>query len=501
MVDNNIDELDTLPPKLSYISLTSEDQTNVASKIAIMNIDPLKSTSPDNQLTITNNTIPIFSIRKLYKNLIVLSISFVLLFTAYSGISTLQSSLNTKNNVGVNSLIITYAFLIFSSIAFIGICMDLFGLKFTMIIATIGYIFYTAANIKPLPVLMYISAALVGLAAAPLWTASATYLNQIARYHSQHKNQTHDISVSLFFGIFFALFGTTTIWGNLISYFVLHQSSVAQKINCGIYFNPTSASPTNTTQNVDDTTRYILCGIFIGMGLLSMLLLFLTLDSIALTQKQTMKQLLKKSLEVLLSLKKWKHIDQFFLIPITMWTTIETAFLTAQFTRGFITCLVGIRYVGLVMVCHGIFQALSSYIFGRLVKYTGRIFVFIVAALVNYAMIILMFLWEPKASQMVLLFVIAGFWGIADAIWQTQVIATYTVFYSETDPSALAKYRLWKSVGFVISFSYASYVTIRTSLILLLIYLSISMLCYAFVEIYRRWKEHSKKKCAIANAT
>jgi hypothetical protein len=96
--------------------------------------------------------------------------------------------------------------------------------------------------------------------------------------------------------------------------------------------------------------RYILCGIFTGMGFLSMLLLFFTLDSIQLTQKrrikvmcfydtvkdfslETMKQLLNKSLEVLLSLKEWKYIDQFFLIPITMWTTIETAFLTAQFTR------------------------------------------------------------------------------------------------------------------------------------------------------------------------
>ena len=46
-----------------------------------------------------------------------------------------------------------------------------------------------------------------------------------------------------------------------------------------------------------------------------------------------MKQLFKKSLEVVLSLKEWKYIDQFFLIPLTMWTTIETAFLTAQFTR------------------------------------------------------------------------------------------------------------------------------------------------------------------------
>jgi hypothetical protein len=90
--------------------------------------------------------------------------------------------------------------------------------------------------------------------AAPLWTAKATYLNQIARYHSQHKNQTHEISVSLFFGIFFAFFGTNTIWGNLISYFVLNQSSNPQIHDCGVLFNPRSAAPTNTTQDVNTTT-------------------------------------------------------------------------------------------------------------------------------------------------------------------------------------------------------------------------------------------------------
>lgn len=99
-----------------------------------------------------------------------------------------------------------------------------------------------------------LGAALVGLAAAPLWTAKATYLNQIARYHSQHKKQNHEISVSLFFGIFFALFGTNTIWGNLISYFVLNQSGAAQVNNCGVYFDPKLAMKTNSTQDVSDTT-------------------------------------------------------------------------------------------------------------------------------------------------------------------------------------------------------------------------------------------------------
>jgi len=35
--------------------------------------------------------------------------------------------------------------------------MDLCGLKWTIILGEIGYIFYIAANIKPTPALMYIS--------------------------------------------------------------------------------------------------------------------------------------------------------------------------------------------------------------------------------------------------------------------------------------------------------------------------------------------------------
>jgi hypothetical protein len=45
----------------------------------------------------------------------------------------------------------------FSSIFLIGVCMAIFGLKWSIILAEIGYIFYIAANIYPLAVLMYLS--------------------------------------------------------------------------------------------------------------------------------------------------------------------------------------------------------------------------------------------------------------------------------------------------------------------------------------------------------
>ena len=68
---------------------------------------------------------------RIWKNLIVICLAWVLLFTAFQGksvstknkreyptsigISNLQSSLNVEGDVGMNSMAIIYAFLIFSS--------------------------------------------------------------------------------------------------------------------------------------------------------------------------------------------------------------------------------------------------------------------------------------------------------------------------------------------------------------------------------------------------
>jgi predicted MFS family arabinose efflux permease len=74
------------------------------------------------------------------------------------------------------------------------------------------------------------------------------------------------------------------------------------------------------------------------------------------------------------------------------------------------------------MIVHGICFVISSYVFGWMVKYISRIGCFIIAAFFNYGMIILMYLWPANNNQMIILCVIAGVWGTADAIWQSQVI-------------------------------------------------------------------------------
>lgn len=66
-------------------------------------------------------------------------------------------------------------------------------------------------------------------------------------------------------------------------------------------------------------------------------------------------------------------------------------------------------------------DAIGSILCGSVVKITGRIPIFIFGALLNAALIITLFLWNPDPNNPVIFFVIAGLWGLADSIWQTQI--------------------------------------------------------------------------------
>ncbi|CAF4222559.1 unnamed protein product, partial [Rotaria sordida] len=205
--------------KLSFTSLTSGNRSRTTSIIDNLAVDVYSSIPSIVPIVVpeTNDDdegIPLFPIRQVYKNLIIISLGFLIMYTAFNGILSLQSSLNAKGNVGVKSLIVINIVILFSAIFLTGISIDIFGLKWTIIIG----------------------AACLGFASAPLWTCQATYLSCIARYHAHHKQKQVEDIVSLFFGIFFAIFGTSTIWGNLISYFILNQSNNPEKFDCGIYF-------------------------------------------------------------------------------------------------------------------------------------------------------------------------------------------------------------------------------------------------------------------------
>jgi hypothetical protein len=110
MADYNDDEIDTISKKLSFVSSTAEDQLEAGAKAGILLIDYHPSSgSPSPPVNSDDDNLVVFSIRKVYKNLLIISVAMLFMSTSYTSISVLQSSLNTEKNIGVNSLIITYA--------------------------------------------------------------------------------------------------------------------------------------------------------------------------------------------------------------------------------------------------------------------------------------------------------------------------------------------------------------------------------------------------------
>lgn len=80
------------------------------------------------------------------------------------------------------------------------------------------------------------------------------------------------------------------------------------------------------------------------------------------------------------------------------------------------------RFIGLIMICAGIFTTVFSYVFGALVKCIGRVGCLIIAATLNFTAIGLMYFWEPRDDQTYMLYIIVSLWGSASGAWQSQVI-------------------------------------------------------------------------------
>jgi len=159
------------------------------------------------------------------------------------------------------------------------------------------------------------------------------------------------------------------------------------------------------------------------------------------------------------TVKNMRNINQLLLISLSTWSGLQQSFLGAQFSKvenlikyfrnffffeqGFVSCTLHVKYVGLVFIACGICDSLGCISFGQLVKYIDRWPCFVIGAIINYSLIVTMLLWKPSEDQMYVLFILAGSWGLADAVWQTQINALYGVLFTNNEEAAFSNHRLW----------------------------------------------------------
>ncbi|KTG41247.1 hypothetical protein cypCar_00005966, partial [Cyprinus carpio] len=234
------------------------------------------------------------------KNVLVVSFGFLLLFTAYGGLQSLQSSLNAENGMGVISLSVIYGAIILSSMFLPPIMIKNLGCKWTIVLSMGCYVAYSFGNLAPgWPSLMTTSA-ILGMGGSPLWSAKCTYLTISGNRRGQKLNKKGQDLINQYFGIFFFIFQSSAVWGNLMSSLIFGQ----------------------------DTS--------IGVGVLAIIFVAVFLDNI---DRDLAREFRKNKgnqsfcSTFLATFKLLRDPRLLLLIPLTMYSGFEQSFLAGEYTK------------------------------------------------------------------------------------------------------------------------------------------------------------------------
>ncbi|CBY15916.1 unnamed protein product [Oikopleura dioica] len=435
----------------------------------------------------------------LFNNFLI-SVAFLLQFTAYNGIGNLQSSINCVDGLGTYTVATIYAALIVSCLFVPTIAIQKLGLKWSLAFSFTGYIVYTAANFYPEFYTLIPAAIYLGFCAAPLWSSQCQYLTVSAEKLSKVAGKTTESWVNRMFGTFFFVFQLNQLFGNLISSLILNggfpsknntmtpdDEVVAIQDKCGLNFQSSAGGCEEIGGDYSDATIYTLMGIYVGTGCIALCIIVFAvnpLEIISVPAKENTSTLELAKTTINHTIRS-KHGFQALLIPLTIYSGLEQSFLIESFTAAWVSCAFDPGWVGLVMIAYGVTNALFSFVSGVLEQCLGRKLIFAFGAVLNLSLIIVLlggFL-LPDPNNVLYLFLFAIGWGICDAVWQCALNALYGVLFKEDQEAAFANYRLWESLGFCAAFAYGNALNSYVKLIICLVFLILGMAGYSAVEV------------------
>ena len=263
------------------------------------------------------------------RNILILSVSILFIFTAFQALQSLQSSLNATGGKGVACLAVLYGFMCISSLLLAPVLLGILRPKWTLAICFVCHCLFTASNFYPQWYSLIPACALLGAASGPLWAAESTYLTTLAVMHAAAVKEKEEAVIQQFNGIFFAIFQASVVGGNLASSLVF---TFANEKNRTEMQESSESCSVNTSLCVLDRTKYTLFSVFEMSGIIGLVLLIVALKT--LKQLGAVKQERRKALELAASVVKFhKDVKVLLLIPIVFYTGLEQAFFAGEYTK------------------------------------------------------------------------------------------------------------------------------------------------------------------------
>jgi MFS family permease len=372
------------------------------------------------------------------RNLLHMSCSFFFVYTAFSAIQNLQTSVLENDAVKTVSPAILY--LVFTILSIPGpAVVSRLGAKWSLFIAFIMVCTWCAANAVVIEFpendaiawgFLIPSSALVGVGASFLWVAQGTYLTRNAAFYAMCKGEDQAAYIGLFNGIFFGIFQMTQISGNITASILL---------------------------DVVGASKTVLFLVFMACAIIGTALVFFLR-----TVEDPNKELAgiaagKTNWQIAENMVKlWKDNRLQLMIPIIMYFGLEQGFIWGDFTANYITDGLGEDYIGYVMAIYGGSDALSSIALGSYSDTVGRGPVVIFGALVQLIVCAVLFSIDvtelERGTMWGVLMVCAALWGMGDAVWCTQIAAAVGDIFRGDKEGGFANLQFWQSLMISISF-------------------------------------------------
>ena len=273
---------------------------------------------------------------KAYKNLFGVSISFMIVFSAYLGVASLQSSVNESGGIGLASLT-TINFLFIFSNFYTSAVIHLFGTKYTLIICYIGMSMYTVSNYYLSWYTLIPTAVCVGIILGPLWASLNLHVTTVAIRYASASGKTKSNVVSLFLCNYTAIFKIAYIPGSIISSVILlnvleENTSI---IDTSQVCNNTEAA----NLAMDRLHLYILLSVYVLCDIVAIVLLILFVDHLGIstmflslaTKSSRFELCFKKTFFATLKMMlNWKLI---LIYPMSILDGFVIAFVLGNFTK------------------------------------------------------------------------------------------------------------------------------------------------------------------------
>ncbi|CAL1294884.1 unnamed protein product [Larinioides sclopetarius] len=122
---------------------------------------------------------------RIIKNLAVISVSFLLIFTAYDGLSMLQTTMNKEEGVGTVAQTVLHISYGLSSLLLSSFVVMKLGTKNSQFLGMAMYLPYVAANFYASWVTLIPSAIIQGMGSTFLWAAQCTYFNECSTLYKE----------------------------------------------------------------------------------------------------------------------------------------------------------------------------------------------------------------------------------------------------------------------------------------------------------------------------